>query len=43
MYTTEGYDEEKCKAHVMYAVGKALRNFKYNLNKDYVVEREYSL
>jgi hypothetical protein len=36
MYTAEGYDEEKCNAHVMYVVGKALRNFKYKLNKDYM-------
>jgi hypothetical protein len=32
----EGYDKEKCRGHVMALVGKALRNFRYKLNKEYV-------
>ena len=32
----EGYDKEKCRSHVMVLVGKALQNFRYKLNKEYV-------
>jgi hypothetical protein len=40
MYPEQGYDEKKCKAHVMYLAGKALQNFRYNLNKEYMQTRE---
>ena len=33
---SKGYDKEKCRSHVMVLVGKALQNFRYKLNKEYV-------
>jgi hypothetical protein len=35
-YPTEGYDEEKCKSHGLFIAGKALRNFRSMLNREYV-------
>ena len=32
----EGSNVDNCKAHVMYLGGKALRNFRYKLNKEYM-------
>ena len=36
----EGYVKVKCRGHVMVLAGKALRNFKYKLNKEYVQKGE---
>jgi hypothetical protein len=36
----EGYDKVKCMGHVMVLAGKALRNFRYKLNKEYVQKGE---
>ena len=36
----EGYDKVKCKGHVMVLVGKALQNFRYKLNNEYVQKGE---
>ena len=36
----EGYDKEKCRGHVMVLARKALRNFRYKLNKEYVQKGE---
>jgi hypothetical protein len=35
-YPAEGYDEEKCKSHVLFIIGKVLRNFRSMLNREYV-------
>jgi hypothetical protein len=32
----EGYNEDKCIGHVLFVVGKALRNFRSMLNREYV-------
>ena len=32
----KGYDEENCKQHVMYLVGKSHRQFRFILNKEYM-------
>jgi hypothetical protein len=32
----EGSDLDKCRDHVMAIASKALRNFRYKLNKEYV-------
>jgi hypothetical protein len=37
----EGSDLDKCRDHVMAVASKALRNFRYKLNKEYV-EKERS-
>jgi len=36
----EGYVKVQCRGHVMVLAGKALRNFKYKLNKEYVQKGE---
>ena len=35
-YPVQGYDEDKCKSHALFIAGKALRNFRSMLNRDYV-------
>ena len=35
-YPTEGYDEDKCMGHALFVIGKALRNFRSMLNREYV-------
>jgi hypothetical protein len=39
----DGFDEDKCKQHVMVLTRKSLHNFRYKLNKDYVQNREVTL
>jgi hypothetical protein len=36
MYPTEGYNEDKCMGHALFVAGKALRNFRSMLNREYV-------
>ena len=36
MYPAEGYDEDKCMGHALFVAGKALRNFRSMLNREYV-------
>ena len=36
MYPADGYDSDKCKGHTLYVVGKALRNFRSILNREYM-------
>jgi hypothetical protein len=36
----EHYDKVKCRGHVMVLAGKALQNFRYKLNKEYVQKGE---
>ena len=35
-YPAEGYNEDKCMGHAMFVAGKALRNFRSMLNREYV-------
>ena len=35
-YQVEGYNEAKCMGHALFVVGKALRNFRSMLNREYV-------
>jgi len=35
-YPVQGYDEDKCQSHALFIAGKALRNFRSMLNRDYI-------
>jgi hypothetical protein len=35
-YPPKGYDEDKCMGHALFVVGKALRNFRSMLNREYM-------
>jgi hypothetical protein len=36
MDLVDGYDSDKCKGHALYVIGKALRNVRSMLNKEFV-------